>query len=78
MRYTAAAGRSLPLPDRDPLREEIMEIYGLPEWLRAKWRAGWRDDIPSITCPVCGMTSYNENDIEEGFCGSCCAWTTPR
>lgn len=33
---------------------------------------------PSITCPVCGMTSYNPNDIREGFCGNCHDWTTPR
>jgi hypothetical protein len=33
-------------------------------------------DIPiSITCPVCGMTSYNEHDIEWGYCGNCCAYT---
>lgn len=32
----------------------------------------------SITCPVCGMTSYNETDAEEGFCGNCHDWTTPR
>jgi hypothetical protein len=33
---------------------------------------------PSITCPVCGMTSYNPNDIREGYCGNCADWTTPR
>ena len=33
---------------------------------------------PSITCPVCSMTSYNVNDIREGYCGNCHAWTTPR
>jgi ribosomal protein L37E len=32
----------------------------------------------SITCPVCGMTSYNVNDIREGYCGHCNAWTTVR
>lgn len=30
---------------------------------------------PSFTCPVCSMTSYNENDITEGFCGNCNDWT---
>jgi ribosomal protein S27AE len=30
---------------------------------------------PSITCPRCGMTSYNENDIREGYCGNCHDWT---
>lgn len=29
----------------------------------------------SITCPVCGMTSYNPHDVEKGWCGNCHAWT---
>lgn len=29
----------------------------------------------SITCPACGMTSYNSNDVEQGYCGNCHAWT---
>ena len=34
---------------------------------------------PSITCPVCGMTSHNPNDVREGFCGNCQDWTgAPR
>jgi ribosomal protein S27AE len=35
------------------------------------------DDIKenSITCPKCGMTSYNANDIREGYCGNCHDWT---
>jgi ribosomal protein L37E len=42
----------------------------------------WDDDIeydqqqPSITCPRCGMTSYNPNDIREGYCGNCHDWTS--
>lgn len=34
--------------------------------------------VDSITCPICHMTSYNPNDIREGFCGNCHDWTTPR
>jgi hypothetical protein len=30
---------------------------------------------PSFTCPRCGMTSYHPDDVREGFCGNCCAWT---
>lgn len=26
---------------------------------------------PSITCSQCGLTSYNENDIRERYCGRC-------
>lgn len=29
------------------------------------------NDIPSITCPTCGMTSYHPKDIEFRFCGKC-------
>jgi protein-arginine kinase activator protein McsA len=29
---------------------------------------------PSITCPRCGMTSYNPNDIRERYCGNCHAY----
>ena len=32
----------------------------------------------SFTCPRCGMTSYNPNDIREGYCGNCHDWTSPR
>lgn len=31
---------------------------------------------PSITCPRCGRTSYNPNDIAEGYCGACHWWTS--
>jgi rubrerythrin len=43
----------------------------------------YRDSInrisaqPSITCPQCGMTSYNPTDIAEGYCGNCHDWTSP-
>ncbi len=33
---------------------------------------------PSITCPVCGATSYNPNDIRHGYCGRCHAFTAPE
>jgi hypothetical protein len=32
-------------------------------------------DPPSITCPVCSMTSYNPTDIEMGYCGNCKGYT---
>ncbi len=31
----------------------------------------------SITCPTCGRTSHNVNDVREGYCGNCHDWTTP-
>lgn len=30
---------------------------------------------PSITCPVCGRTSYHPEDVRFGYC-SACAWYT--
>jgi hypothetical protein len=26
---------------------------------------------PSITCPRCGKTSHNANDVEQRYCGNC-------
>jgi len=38
---------------------------------------GRRDsDEPAITCPRCGATSYNPNDIRERYCGRCHWWTS--
>jgi hypothetical protein len=34
------------------------------------------DPQPSITCPRCERTSYNLSDIEQGYCGFCCWWTS--
>jgi hypothetical protein len=39
----------------------------------ALWRTQVRD--MAITCPVCDMTSHNPNDIENGYCGNCHAYT---
>jgi hypothetical protein len=30
---------------------------------------------PGFTCPRCGRTSYNPNDIQQGYCGHCHDWT---
>ena len=29
------------------------------------------EDQPSITCPVCSMTSYNVFDVRRRYCGNC-------
>ena len=31
---------------------------------------------PSITCPRCQMTSYNPNDVLNGYCGNCHDFTS--
>lgn len=28
----------------------------------------------SITCPKCGFTSFNPNDVRERYCGNCHDW----
>lgn len=38
-------------------------------------REAGEPDAISITCPVCGMTSYNWNDVRYGYCGNCCKFT---
>ena len=30
----------------------------------------------AITCPQCERTSYNPNDVREGYCGHCHDWTS--
>lgn len=32
---------------------------------------GTRDGRPTITCRVCGRTSYNPQDAAEHYCGAC-------
>jgi hypothetical protein len=31
---------------------------------------------PRFTCPRCGRTSHNRNDVIESYCGSCHDWTS--
>jgi hypothetical protein len=34
--------------------------------------------LASFTCPRCGMSSPNPNDIREGYCGNCRGWIRTR
>lgn len=34
--------------------------------------------VPSFACPRCGATSWNPNDVREGYCGRCHDWTGER
>ena len=44
-----------------------------------KWQPTPYSQQAQVTCPRCGMTSYNLNDIREGYCGNCHDWTgTPQ
>lgn len=55
--------------------DELPEVFARYERHMAARKAVGVRPTPSITCPVCGMTSYNPNDIREGYCGNCHAWT---
>jgi hypothetical protein len=35
-------------------------------------------ELPSVTCPRCGMTSRNSDDVDHGYCGQCHDWTSAR
>lgn len=70
--YSSATARVGSLPD---------VAVAVPDWrsYHDDWRiSGPIDPTPSITCPDCGMTSYNGTDIAQGFCGNCHAWTALR
>jgi hypothetical protein len=30
---------------------------------------------PSITCPICAATSHHPEDVRQGYCGHCHAFT---
>lgn len=36
------------------------------------------DQPRSFTCPDCGMTSYHPEDVRQGYCGNCHAFTGSR
>lgn len=47
-------------------------------WLRPRIVAGIGEALgDSFTCPRCGMTSHNPDDVREGYCGNCHDWTRP-
>jgi rubrerythrin len=56
-------------------RHEHRHAYG---FRRADWRRiaeQLHAPAGSFTCPRCGMTSHNANDVREGYCGNCHDWT---
>jgi hypothetical protein len=50
-------------------------VTALDERIRERRLRREKYRIPSFTCPVCGRTSWNQNDVREGYCGSCHDWT---
>jgi len=65
----------------DHWREGLTELnwLGLKIHLHNTYRLFFANRIrieePSFTCPECGLTSHNANDIEQGYCGGCHAFT---
>jgi hypothetical protein len=60
-----------PRPEDNPCRCKGMKWQGQ----RFRMDLNGPNDYPSITCPVCDMTSWNPNDVEMGFCGNCHGYT---
>lgn len=53
--------------------ERVRSRNGDGMYARIRWSAVMA--LPSITCPRCGRTSRNPNDVREGYCGNCHDWT---
>lgn len=68
-------------PDCDVLAAvntvEWVEQEQLPVWVPAYAAEEYRAAHPAtvFTCPDCGMTSFNRNDLDAGYCGACHAFT---
>lgn len=60
------AGRSMPGEPPWPLKARLKVALHKAEGALAIINEGF------ITCPRCGLTSYNKNDISERYCGNCC------
>lgn len=60
-------------PERDGRPRRLYRIAGT---VPASWKQPTaKATDTSIRCTVCGLTSHNPNDMREGYCGNCRAWT---
>lgn len=50
----------------------VWDLASTPAENRAD--AGFMD--VSMTCPACGWTTHNADDVAEGYCGHCHAYTS--
>jgi ribosomal protein S27AE len=66
-RLAATAGRTVWLP--------VVDVDQISD---ADWQAMAAARLEAdndFTCPRCGMTSHNPNDVAERYCGNCHDWT---
>jgi ribosomal protein L37E len=68
-----APGELTARPDAAPPPGLPYKFAGMTPLLVSDDGAHFRE--APFTCPRCGMTSYNPNDIREGYCGNCHDWT---
>ena len=68
------------MTDKDKILSpnELEILLGLPILRRiAKEDAERSSGEPSYTCPLCGRTSYNPNDLANQYCGACHQFAEP-
>ena len=54
-----------------PKERAPLDATVLLEYVEALERRVSELERPSITCPLCGLRSYNPNDVREMYCGRC-------
>jgi hypothetical protein len=71
MRWTPEPVEEGPTAPRSPLPDYLCDLLDLP---RQTVPPVEEEPARSFTCPSCGRTSHNPNDVE-GYCGACHGWT---
>jgi len=51
----------------------MSNLWADPDFVRDELEAS--NELTSIVCPDCGKRSFNSNDVREGYCGNCHAYT---
>lgn len=49
---------------------ELKDCFS-PRFTKRKFPTRSIDGVPMFTCTRCGLTSYNQNDLREGYCANC-------
>lgn len=70
--------------DLDPERlamspQSLPTLLAIAEIIDSQVEAAARiGELPSLTCPVCRVTTYTPSDVSSGYCGRCEDYTTPQ